>query len=126
MQNQNVDLLIKEADHLLDTASHELERSQEDVMAYTVCYNSRQSIVNYLSSYLLQNSVEIKSPVTVAGLMEQCRKEDGRFQLIDISSIMCNHDETDEAYCLNIEKVSECLRIAKLTRNIVISDSPTH
>jgi len=126
MQTQNVDLLINEADQLLNTAMDELQRSEEDVTSYMVCYNSRQSIINYLSSFLLKNGVDIKQPVTMASLMDQCRSLDGRFQLIDISQIFCRHDENDEEYCLNVEKVRDCLRIAKQTRGIAIGDSPAY
>ena len=126
MQSQNVDLLIEEADRLVQTASHELERAEEDVMAIMVCFNSRQSIVNYLSSYLLKSGLEINKPVSMESLLEQCTAEDDRFHLIDISSIGCNHDHKDEAYCTGIAKVSECLKIAKTIRGIALSEPPTY
>ena len=126
MQTQNVDILISEADQLLNTAEAELQRSEEDVTAYLVCHNSRQSINNYLVVYLLKNGVKLKQPVTMASLMDQCRAVDGRFDLIDISEIFCRHEESDEDYCLNIEKVSDCLRIAKQTRGIAINESPAY
>ncbi len=126
MQTQNVDILIKEADQLLNTAEAELQRSAEDVTAYLVCHNSRQSINNYLVSYLIKNGVELKQPVTMASLMDQCRSLDGRFDLIDISEIFCRHEESDDDYCLNVEKVSDCLRIAKQTRGIAINESPAY
>ena len=93
MENKNPDILINEADQLLNTAIEEMQRAEEDVTAYTVSFNSRQSIINYLISYLSKNGVELKKPVTMAGLMDQCRAIDGRFDLIDISQIFCRHDE---------------------------------
>jgi hypothetical protein len=126
MQTQNVDILINEADQLLNTAEEELQRSEEDVTAYLVCHNSRQSIINYLASYLIKNGVELKQPATMASLMDQCRTVDGRFDLIDISQIFCRHEEHNEDYCLNVEKVSDCLRIAKQTRGITINESPAY
>lgn len=126
MEKKNADLLIQEADQMLSSAEKEMQRSEKDVTAYTVCFSSRQSIVNYLSSYLLKNGIELKKPVTMASLMEQCRAEDGRFDLIDISQIYCRHDEEDKEYCLNVEKVNQCLRIAKQTREIAINESPAY
>jgi hypothetical protein len=124
MEKQNVDLLIQEADQLLERAFEEIQRSEEDVIAYMVCHNSRQSIVNYLASYLINNGESLKEPVTITTLMDQCRSLDGRFNLIDISQISCSHKADDEDYCTNVTKVTECLEIAKLTRGIAINDSP--
>ena len=126
MDKNHADLLINEADQLLNSALEEIQRSKEDVTAHLVCYNSRQSIVNYLISYLLKNGEQLRKPVTMASLMEQCRSMDGRFDLIDISRINCRHDEKDEEYCLNVSKVSECLDIAKQTRAIAINESPAY
>ena len=124
MQNKNVDVLINEADQLLDKAVEELQRSEEDVIAHMVCHNSRQSIVNYLASFLIKNGEQLKEPVTMASLMDQCRAVDGRFELVDISQIFCRHDVEDEEYCLNVDKVADCLRIAKQTRGIAINEAP--
>ena len=126
MQTQNVDILINEADQLLNRATEELQRSEEDVTAYLVCHNSRQSIKNYLAVYLIKNGTDLNQPVTMASLMDQCRSLDGRFDLIDISQIFCRHEEHDEDYCLNVEKVSDCMRIAKQTREIAVNESPAY
>ncbi len=124
MEKQNVDVLLKEADQLLERASEEIQRSEEDVIAYMVCHSSRQSIVNYLASYLINYGEELKEPATMDTLIEQCRAIDGRFNLIDISPIACSNHEHDEAYCTNLNKVAVCLDIAKKTRSIVVSDNP--
>ena len=126
MQVQNVDILISEADQLLNRATEELQRSEEDVAAYLVCHNSRQSIKNYLASYLLKNNIEIIQPATMASLMAQCSGLDARFELIDISQIFCRHEVEDEEYCLNVQKVNECLQVANQTRGVVLSESPTY
>lgn len=126
MQTQDADILIAEANDLLNTATEELQRPEEDVMAQLVCYNSRQSIVNYLSAFLINNGIELKKPVTMAGLMDQCRAVDDRFQLIDISQIFCSHDVNDNDYCINLHKVNDCLQIAKQTRDISITKSPSY
>lgn len=126
MRQQNADLLIREADKLLEFASHEIERAEEDVATHAVCFNSRQSIINYLSSYLQKHGTALPEPVTMEGLLDKCRDIDGRFNLIDISNIGCRHDEEHEAYCLDVEKVTDCLRIAKQTRAIAIDEAPAY
>lgn len=124
MEKQNVDVLITEADQLLERANEEIQRSEEDVIAYMVCHSSRQSIKNYLASFLINNGEAMKEPVTMASLMDQCRSIDGRFDLIDISPISCSHEVHDEDYCTNVNKVTECLQIAKQTRGIAINETP--
>ncbi len=126
MRQQNADLLIQEADKLVEFASHEIERAEEDVATHAVCFNARQSIVNYLSSYLQKHGSELPEPVTMAGLLDKCRDIDGRFNLIDISDIGCKHDAEDEAYCMDVKKVADCLRIAKQTRAIAIDEAPAY
>jgi hypothetical protein len=126
MELQNIDILISEADQMLNTAKEELQRAEEDVAAYMVCHNSRQSITNYLAAYLIKNNTELKQPVTMASLMDQCRDLDARFDLVDISQIFCRHDEGGEGYCLNVEKVTDCLRIAQQTRGFAIGESPAY
>ncbi|MBT8219549.1 MAG: hypothetical protein KJP00_06985 [Bacteroidia bacterium] len=126
MQIEQAELLVKEADRLLTHATRELQRSEEDVTSTLVCYNARQSIINYLCSYLLKNNVDIKEPVTLSGLIEQCNEIDARFGLIDISDFGCKHDETDEAYCLHVDKVSSCYEVAKQAQGLVKSNTPPY
>jgi len=126
MEKINPDILISEADRMIETASHEMQRSQEDVTAHMVCMNARQSILNYLISFLQKNSTELPEPVTLAGLMEQCRSIDGRFNLIDLTPMACRHKEGDDDYCLDVDTVGACLQIAKQTRAIALDDSPAY
>ena len=126
MQIHKANQLIEEANLLLNSALHEMERSEEDVTTFMVCYNSRQSIVNYLSSFLIRNGIELQTPVTIHSLIEQCRDEDDRFQMVDVSQILCSHDNNDEAYCLHMDKVKECVEVAKMARDVSTSDSPSH
>jgi hypothetical protein len=126
MEKQNVDFLIKEADELLRFAKEELSRAKEDVTAYVVCHNSRKSIINYLTSFLLKRGTAPDQPITIANLMDQCREEDARFENLDISNTLCRFEEHDEGYCLSVEKVSECLNIAQLVRGIVVNPTPAY
>jgi hypothetical protein len=118
--------LIAEADELLSGAKEEMQRAREDVAAYRVCHSSRQALINYLEAFLLNNNIPIQSPVTVEGLMEQCRNYDGRFQLIDLSSIDCRSHVDDSEYCLNVDKVGECLRIADQVAGMVQDEIPSY
>ena len=119
MQIQNVNVLISEADQLLDRATKELQHSTKNFTAFLVCQNSKQSINNCLASYLLKNNIEINEPASIASLMGQCNVLDARFELINISKIFCHHDVDGEEYCLDFQKVQECLQIAHQVRDIV-------
>ena len=122
----NVDILISEADRMMQAATDQMNRSEEDVISHLVCMNSRQSILNYLISFLQKHGVELEQPVTMAGLMEQCRTIDGRFNLIDLTPINCRNKSDDNDYCLDVDVVGECLRIAKQTRAIALDESPAY
>lgn len=126
MEKIDSDLLISEADRMLDSASEELQRSEEDVISHLVCINARQSIINYLIAYLTQNGVELNRPVTMAGLLDQCRSIDGRFELIDLTPINCRNKVEDDDYCLHVATVADCFRIAKQTRAITKDDAPAY
>ncbi len=124
MPTQNINYLIMEADELLSFAKDELSHSQEDVNAYIVCQNSKKSIINYLTSFLLKRGLEPGQPLTIAKLVDQCREEDARFDNLDITAILCRHDPQDEAYCLSVEKVSECMNLAQLVRGFATDPVP--
>lgn len=125
MRPQDTKYLIREADELLNAAREELQRAEEDVATYHVCHSARQALVNYLKAYLIDNNVAIQTPITVEKLMGQCREYNARFNLINITPIDCRTHTDDSDYCLRVDKVGECLRIAELARGMVLSEVPT-
>ena len=52
MKHQISDNLFIRADNMLNNAGQELQRAEEDVVVPSVCYNSRETIYNYLEGYL--------------------------------------------------------------------------
>lgn len=126
MLSPNNNSLIREADTLIDNAVHEMEHAKEDVNAYMVCYNSRQALVNYLIAYLSVNQIEIEKPVTVASLLKQCSAVDSRFDLMNLDSFNCRHEVESESYCLDVDTVGECLRIAKQAQGLIKDDAPPY
>jgi hypothetical protein len=115
----NSQTLFGEADQLLDAASHELERAEEDVVIPMVCFNTRQSIVNYMRGYLLTRQQSPVEPLTLDHLHLQCKRLEPAFNLLDFSGFNCRHEDDDESYCLSADKVSECLKTAMQTQAIV-------
>lgn len=119
MNNIRTGTLYAVADQLLQDAELEMDRSAEDVVTHLVCRNSRQSIENYLTGYLLDKLVSLPHPVTLAGLLEHCKTVDSRFADLDFTPIHCRFEEEDKDYCLATETVETCLRIARHAEQLV-------
>ena len=73
-------MLFREADHLLEVGCHELERAEEDVVTPMVCFNSRQSTLNYLRGFLLLNGITPVLPLTLDHLHKQCMRVHPSFE----------------------------------------------
>ena len=124
MLHDEVDKLLEFANELLDRAENEAERSAEDVVTHLICTNSRQSIANYLAGFLMQRNIPVQQPVTLQGLLDQCKEVDARFESMDMAPIHCRCKTTDDNYCLDNEQVDQCMSIAQQARSIVMSDTP--
>ncbi len=124
MDKQDITTLIREADRMLQAADQEMMRSEEDAITHTVCFNARQSLINYLIVFLRNNGVLPEAPATMAGLLTQCRGIDGRFDLISLDNIHCRFESDHQDYCLSVDQVDECLVVAKQTRDIVLANTP--
>jgi hypothetical protein len=120
----DVKQLIQEADQMMQAARKESNRAEEDAITHTVCFQSRQSLINYLTAYLLQQQVKPQQPATMAGLLEQCRSLDGRFQLLDLSNIHCRFESYHQEYCLDNAQVDHCLEVAEQARGLVMDVAP--
>ena len=124
MLHDDVDKLLQYAGELLSTAERETERSGEDVVTYLVCTNARQSVVNYFAGFLMQRKVDVVKPVSLQGLLDQCKEIDARFENIDLSPMYCRCETHNNDYCLDLDQVNECMRIAQWARSIVMEDTP--
>ena len=124
MRNDEVDKLLEQAKVMLEVAERETERSHEDVVTHLLCANSRQSLLNYLSVFLMKRNVPLNEPVTLDGLHRQCKEIDARFDVMDLSAIHCRFESHDRDYCLNLVQVNQCMDAARLARSIVTHDVP--
>lgn len=116
-------MLYEEADQLLELGGHEMERAAEDVVIPMVCFNSRQSVVNYFRGFLISHGVTPVHPLTLDHLHKQCMRVEPLFNTVDLFSFECRHEDDDESYCLEAGKVEECLRTALEVQRIVRSVS---
>ena len=124
MHAERADTLIQIADQMLTRAQHEAERAGEDVVTHMICMNSRQALSQFMQGFLLRNDVPPQDPPTLAGLLDQCRDIDARFNTMDISNIHCRFEAHDGDYCLDRNQVDQCMEIAKHAREIVMHGVP--
>ena len=115
----NSNVLYREADHMLEQGSHEMERAEEDVVTPMICFNVRQSLVNYLRGFLLEHNITPSWPLTLDHLHKQCIMIRPAFQQVDLQSFYCRHEESDECFCLEVHKVEECMKAAKEVQQLI-------
>ena len=118
MENPRINSLQSEANQLLAEAQVQILKAEEDVVTHLVCQNSRKSMVNYLSGFLLQKGIEPQSTTSLTILKEQCKKLDPKFDLLDFSSMACRHEKQPEEFCMTIDEVGHCLTLAKQTKKL--------
>lgn len=119
MRTQNTDFLLNEAGQLIKAAKNDLSLAEEGIVNYMVCQNSRQALIKSMTYFLFKNGVEPKGLVTTENLLKQCREVDPRFKKVDLSNVLCRHQEGDDEYCLSTDKVSKCFRSAEEVHSIV-------
>lgn len=107
------------ADQLLYLANTEMQHPEDEVITHLVCSHSRQSIINYLTGYLLSQDTLPAEPLSPERLLEQCKELDDRFMHLDLTPIHCRFDTDNDAYCRDVKKVEECLHLALATGNLV-------
>lgn len=114
---------LKQAVTELSIAEFELNRPHEDVVTMSVCYSARHSLVTMLRLYLMSKDVDQSKGNSLKDLLDQCIKIDSQFSKIDVSDILCNeldHKTCDGKYCLTVDKVNECVAIAKQFKILVL------
>ena len=102
--------LIQEADAALQIASQERMKPEEDVVAYSVCHNSRLSIRLYLAAYLQKHEVDAEAGWSINELLKRCAAVNPDFSKVDVSEIECRGGKGDRnEYCLAVAQVTSCL-----------------
>ena len=124
MIQTDVDKMLAYADQMLNAAQEESRRSEEDVVTHLICINARQSTANYFTGFLIKRNVALENPITIESLLDQCKILDARFEEIDLSPMYCRCETRPDGYCLDMDQVNECMRIAQWARSIVMEDTP--
>lgn len=121
MENKPTNL-IQEADAALQIASQERLRPEEDVVAFSVCHNSRLSLRFYLAGYLQKHGVEARADWSINDLLEKCAAINPEFAKVDVSEVQCRSGQGDrKEYCLAVAQVANCFEAASAVRTLVTS-----
>ena len=114
--------LIQEADAALQIASQERMRPEEDVVAFSVCHNSRLSIRLYLAAYLQKHGVDAPTGWSISDLLEKCAAVNPDFAKVDVSEIECRGGKGDRSeYCLAVAQVTNCFEAASEVKKLIHS-----
>lgn len=126
MNTNTAEGFYKRANQLLNAAEHEEERAEEDVVTHFICTNSRQSISDFLKGFLLEKNIAIQHPASIDSLYKQCQASDKRFDKLDINNMVCKYELNAGSYCLEKNKVDQCLDIARQVKSIVRDHAPVN
>jgi hypothetical protein len=110
---------VKQAENLLLSAQEELLKSKDDVVLFTACSKSRQSITQFLTAYLLKNGYHPESNESISDLLQHCVEIDPRFKKININEMHCSVEAEDSRFCTDIKKIRSCVDIAVQTQKLI-------
>lgn len=113
--------LFSKAQNKINLAEQNLMKPKEDIVSFSVCIHSRTAIQFLLESYLIKNNVPIKEKESIALLLERCIIYNSKFKAIDFTKIDCRHNTTNHGYCNSIDKVSNCLLVAKQIEELLVN-----
>lgn len=116
--------LFQQAIARLDFVNDELNRPEEDVMTFAICHQTRSIMADLLSSYLLEKGKDISSASDLETLQALTREVDARFARLDLTAMYCHPGKLqgEEAYCMDMQRVGSCLRIANQLADMVKGD----
>lgn len=121
MGKEKVTQLMTQADTALDLALEEQMRPAEDIVPFSICYNSRISIRMYLLSYLIKHNIKPEANESMKNLLSKCEEINSGFSALDISEIECrgsNANRNDE-YCLSVNEVTNCFDAANEVKKLI-------
>jgi hypothetical protein len=115
--------LLEKATAHLDFANEEMNRPAEDLVTFSVCYQTKQGLSDLMHYHLLQNKIEVTGHPTLEELRQKCATFDRRFEMMNFESMRCypTRLENEDCFCLGIDRVKECLSIANQVKTLIES-----
>lgn len=112
--------LFAAADQLMAAIDEEVNRPEEDIIAPFICSQSRKSIQNYLTAFLLQNGTTPQQPIALADLLKLCQEIDNRFEQVDLSAMNCRFEtDAEDHVCHDVKTVSQCFHVAREIKDLI-------
>ena len=115
----NPEYVLSKAQKKIQEAEDELMKPNEDVVAFSVCNQSKMAIKILLESYLIKNNLNFNEQEPLALLLERCATYNPNFKSIDLSNMNCRNTPNSQNYCDDIAKVSSCLTVAKQIEKLI-------
>jgi hypothetical protein len=120
MVDEHIQRLLSEGSDLMNFATGELDRAEEDVVAFLACTNIKRSINLYLQAFIESHRITSPPNHTPDNLLKMCISIDPKFAVLDFAPLECSHEKSADNYCLAVEKVRECLDLATATSQMVL------
>ena len=108
----------------LRVAEQELQRPREDAVTLCACQCTRNSVSEFLRSYLFIKTSKRFHDASLSELKKECSRIDAQFGTLDITCFDCRdtaEDSCDKEYCLSVEKVNTCFEKAYMIRELVMT-----
>ncbi len=115
---KNIINLIIDADSKLNLARKEMFKAEENVVTHLVCQNSRESLRNYLSAFLMLKKIKFSPSESIPGLLKKCGQENKTFQKIDLTTLDCRYELEEERFCFAVNKAGYCLDTVEAAKQI--------
>lgn len=105
----------------LDKLKEEMNRPEEDVVSFSVCYSARKSIADFLSFYLTINNVDTSGANNLEDMLQLCIGLDDKFMDLDLSELVCFSDDisSSKAHCMELEQLNHCVETVEKTKDLV-------
>jgi hypothetical protein len=122
MNDKRIDQMIYDGNKMLQRAMDEINRPEEDVVSLSVCKGAKLTLDLFMSAYLLKNNIDPTSMSSVSERYEKCKVLDPTFKDVNIYQLDCIDENGCDAsrYCLSVNKVHDCLKVAEDIRTKVV------
>lgn len=117
MNDQEFKTTFGQAEEHFSSAKEELCRPEEDVVPYSVCRHSYNSVLHYLTGYLRAHGNAADESSELHEILISCRKIDSKFDYLNLSKLY--HPTDSEDVWMNIDMANDFIKLAEKTRKMV-------
>lgn len=121
MSDLNAYWYLQRANSQLENANKELNRPSEDIVAFSVCHQSKEIIADLMRSFLLLHGVNSPASTDLESLRRSCSDIEPKFASLNLNCMSCHpaKTENDKQYCMDIAQVKSCVNIADEVKDLV-------